>query len=106
VRPPIEINDAIQVTRPGGLIKLDNQVIRVEDKSYAALGLQSRYLLFLRYIPSANGYMVSDVKGDFILEKKSFKTLSRLGVPKELENSVDSQTLLREVHNSVSVGCN
>jgi hypothetical protein len=50
--------------------------------------------------------MVSDVKGDFILEKKSFKTLSRLGVPKELENSVDSQTLLREVHNSVSVGCN
>lgn len=103
---PVEVNGIIQVTRPGGLIKLDNQVIRVEDKSYSPLELKKQYLLFLKFIPSANGYVVSDVKGDFQLEDKSFKKLSAFGLPKELESKDDSQALLREVRNSISVNCN
>lgn len=34
---PIDINDTVQITRPGGLIKLGDQVIRVEDGSYKPL---------------------------------------------------------------------
>lgn len=64
----IAVNGDIQITRPGGLIKLENQVIRVEDKSYPPLEIKKKYLLFLKFIPSANGYIVSDAKGDLCLK--------------------------------------
>lgn len=102
---PIEVNNSIQFTRPGGLIKLDNQVIRVEDKSYPQLEIKKKYLLFLKFIPSANGYIVSDAKGDFILENNSFKKLSRLRMPEELEGKSELQALLSEVRNSISTDC-
>jgi hypothetical protein len=103
---PIEVDKSIEVTRPGGLIRLDGQLIRVEDKSYEPLQINGKYLLFLNFIPSANGYIVSDIKGDFILENNSFKKLSRFSLPEELETGNDSQDLLNQVRNSVSIGCN
>lgn len=102
---PIEVNHKIQFTRPGGLIKLDNQLIRVDDKSYPALETKKKYLLFLKFVPSANGYIVSDAKGDFIFENDSFKKLSSLETPKELESKIEPQAFLREVRNSVSADC-
>lgn len=102
---PIKFNENIQITRPGGLIKLDDQVIRVEDKSYEPLSINKEYLLFLRFVQSANGYLVADVKGDFVLENNSFKKLSRFALPKELESDNDSQKLLSNVRNSLSIGC-
>lgn len=101
----VEVNNSIEFTRPGGLIKLDNQVIRVEDKSYPQLETKKKYLLFLKFIPSTNGYMVYDARSDFILENNSFKTLSRLGVPKEIESKNEPQSLIYEVRNSVSPDC-
>ncbi len=101
----IKVNNSIQFTRPGGLIKLDNQAIRVEDKSYPPLGKHKKYLLFLKFVPSANGYIVSDARGDFILEDNSFRKISRLEVPRELESKNEPQTLLGEVRNSVSSDC-
>lgn len=102
---PVEINNNVQVTRPGGLIKLDNQMIRVEDKSYEPLQIKKRYLLFLRFVPSANGYIVSDVKGDFLLENDSVKKLSKFVLPDELESNKDSQMLLSNVRSSVLTRC-
>ena len=102
---PVEVNNSVQVTRPGGLIKLDNQVIRVEDKSYEPLQLEKKYLLFLHFIPSANGYIVSDVKGDFLFEKNSVKNLSKFALPEGLESNNDSQKLLSGVRSSVLTGC-
>jgi hypothetical protein len=101
---PIEVNNNIQITRPGGLIKLDDQLIRVEDKLYETLQIKKTYLLFLRFIPSANGYIVSDANGDFSIENNSFKELSKLGLPTELKNK-SSETLLNEVHNAISIDC-
>jgi hypothetical protein len=103
---PIEINNSIQLTRPGGVIKLDSQIIRVEDRSYAPLQMKNKYLLFLRFLPSTNGYVVSSFKGDFMLQGNSFKKLSLRALPKELENNNDSQILLNNVANSVKAGCN
>lgn len=102
---PIEINNSIQLTRPGGLIKLNNQLIRVEDRSYTPLQMKSNYLLFLRFVSSANGYIVSSFRGDFMLEGNSFKKLSLRAIPKELESNNESQTLLNGVRNSVQSGC-
>ncbi len=102
---PIETDKNIQVTRPGGLIKLDNQVIRVEDKSYEPLLSKNNYLLFLAFIPTAKGYVVSDVKGDFLLKDNYFEKLSKFKLPEELENNNDSQMLLNNVRNAILIGC-
>ena len=102
---PIKINKSIEITRPGGLIKLDNQVIRVEDQLYSPLETKKQYLLFLKFIPSANGYTISDVKGDFLLEENSSKKLSRLGLPENIERRNDTQTLLTNVKNSALSNC-
>lgn len=102
---PVEANNGVQVTRPGGLIKLDNQVIRVEDKSYEPLQIKKRYLLFLRFLPLANGYIVSDVKGDFLLENNSAKKLSKFSLPEGIENNNGSETLFSNIRSSISTGC-
>ncbi len=101
---PIEVNSTIQITRPGGLIKFDNQIIRAEDLSYEPLQKNKEYLLFLKFVPTTNGYVVSSPESDFILDNKSFKKLTKLASPEEL-TSKDSQSLLNDVSNSVLAGC-
>jgi hypothetical protein len=102
---PIEVNNIIQITRPGGVIKLDNRRIQVVDPTYIPLQKNKEYLLFLRFVPSANGYVVASPKGDFVLEGKSFRKLSRLPTPELGENNDESQSLLNDVRSSVSAGC-
>jgi len=104
--PPsqIDTNTRIQVTRPGGLISLDGQVIRAEDMSYEALQAGKEYLLFLRFVPEAKGYIVFSPEGDFLLEQRSTRTLSKTALPDGLAD-IDSQSLLNEVRKSLSIGC-
>lgn len=102
---PIEVNINIQITRPGGLIKLNNRRIRIEDRSYEPLQKNKEYLLFLRFIPSANGYMASSDEGDFVLGNNSFKTLSKRFLPEELKGDDNSERLLNAVRSSISAGC-
>jgi hypothetical protein len=92
------------VTRPGGRISLDGQVIRAEDMSYEALQANKDYLLFLRFVPEANGYIVSSPEGDFLLEQRSTRTLSKTALPDGLAD-IDSQSLLNEIRKSLLVGC-
>jgi hypothetical protein len=101
----IDENTSLEVTRPGGLIKLDNQLIRVEDQSYKPLQNNKDYLLFLKFIPDVNGYMVSDISGDFVLENKSFKQLRKTIFSEELEKINDSQVFLDNIKIAVSDGC-
>jgi hypothetical protein len=101
----IEVNNDIQITRPGGLIKLDNQIIRAEDKSYAQLQTGKTYLLFLKFVSKANGYMVSNVNGDFVLENNTIKSLSKLSIPEGLKFNEDSEDLINLIKASVSANC-
>ncbi len=103
---PIEINNQIKITRPGGLIKLDNRLIRIEDQSYEPLLKNKKYLLFLRFVPTANGYMIASPEGDFLLENNAFKTLAKRPLPKELKSGDNSETLLNAVRNFTSMVCN
>jgi hypothetical protein len=102
---PIKVKEGIHVTRPGGLISLDGQVIRANDLSYEPLQPGKEYLLFLRFVPAANGYFVSSPDGDFALTDRSVRTLSKTALPDGLAD-IDSQTLLNEVRKSVSLDCN
>lgn len=100
----IDINTSIQATRPGGLISLDGQVIRAEDMSYEPLQSGKEYLLFLRFVPAAKGYIVSSPDGDFLLEQRSTRTLSKTALPDGLAG-INSQSLLDEIRKSLSFGC-
>lgn len=103
---PIKAYNHIEVTRPGGIIKLDNRRIKVEDFSYAPLQKNKEYLLFIRYVPSTNDYVVASPKGDFLLENNSFKALGRRSLPEDLRSGDNYQSLLKDVRSSVSAGCN
>lgn len=103
---PLEVNKTITVARPGGLIKIDNkQVIKFDDANYKPLQINKDYILFLKFVPEANGYIVSDSKGDFELENNSFKSLSQRSLPKQLETGSDSESLIKMIENSVSAKC-
>ena len=87
----------IDVTRPGGLISLDSRRIRIVDLSYEPLQPGRTYLLFLKYIPAAGGYMPADPSGDFALESGSFIKFSKRPVPKELQGKIRSKDLLNAI---------
>jgi hypothetical protein len=102
---PMEVNKNIQITRPGGFIKLDNQLIRVTDQSYETLQLKKSYLLFLKYVPGADGYIVSDSKGDFSLDNTSFRSLSKQSLPKDLKDGRNGDELINNTRNAVLGTC-
>ena len=100
----IESNQNIEITRPGGVIKFDNRIITVKDERYEPLQMEKKYLLFLQSIPEANGYTVASPNGDFILENKSFKKISKGLSPDGLVKG-ESMDLLNNVQQSISTGC-
>lgn len=101
---PIKVNNNIEIARPGGIIRLDNRRITVEDKSYELLLKNKDYLLFLRFVPSTNGYVIASAEGDFILENNSFKKLSKRPLSEELKNN-NPQSLLNAIGEAISVAC-
>lgn len=101
---PIKVSKSIEITRPGGVIRLNNRRITFEDQSYQPLQKNKDYILFLRFLPSANGYVVASNEGDFMLENNSFKKLSKLSLPGVPDNN-NSQDLLNALQKAVSEGC-
>jgi hypothetical protein len=101
---PVESGQGINVTRPGGKIKLDDRIITVTDERFEQLQLGKRYLLFLRFVPAANGYMAANPDGDFVLENDLFKKISKNPLPSELGNG-KSDDLLSNIRESISSGC-
>jgi hypothetical protein len=102
-RSPISRREAISVTRPGGLIKVEGQLIRFEDRSFKQLQLKKEYLLFLRYLPGASGYVLANEKGNIILENGNFKQLGRPAP--ELNNFDGAQMLLNTVREFATNNC-
>lgn len=103
---PIDNGGTIQVTRSGGLISYSDQVIRVRGPFTVQLKKNKIYLLFLHYVPGANGYSAADFQGDFVQTGNRFAPLSNYGVPRGVNELLDSQTLLNSIKKSVSIGCN
>jgi len=102
---PIESNNKIQITRPGGLIKLDYQVVRVQDRLYEQLKKNKKYLLFLKFVPSTQGYLVSNAKGDFVLQDNHLKSLSHAGIPSDLRSINEYQVVLNNIRSFAFKDC-
>lgn len=76
----VQPNGKIVVTRPGGAVKLNGNVIRMIDKSFQPLETGERYLLFLRFIPSTGAYQWVSEESSFEIKtnKVSRQTERRL----------------------------
>lgn len=102
----IGTNQTISITRPGGLIKVDNQLIKFEDLNYEPLKINREYLLFLKFVPLAKGYVTASPEGDFLLDNNMFKSLSKRGLINEINKDVESEILFNRIQSAVSANCN
>lgn len=102
---PLEINENIQIIRSGGLIKLDGYVFRFENTAIQQLERNKHYLLFLKYVPEANGYTANNSLSDFILEGNRFISLSKASLPEKIRMENDYQTIFNDVRSSVKRSC-
>jgi hypothetical protein len=98
-------NENIQISRSGGLVKLDGYVFRVENTAIQQLKKDKDYLLFLNYVPEANGYIANNSFGDFVLEDDRLVSLSKAPLPKKIKTDNDYQTITNDIRSSVERGC-
>jgi len=69
----VNIGDLTTVAWPGGRVKLDGRTIGAIDFSYAQLKPNSKYLLFLRYVPDAKGYIPVGPESDYEIDSDALK---------------------------------
>lgn len=100
----LEDTASIEVTRPGGRIRLNGQIIDAEDQAYPPLQIDGEYLLFLKYVPTSEGYLVANPKGDFVLEKGLLVPLSSATVPEGLKMN-DSISLTNDIRDAMAHPC-
>ncbi|MGI8470403.1 MAG: hypothetical protein ACR2N3_18340 [Pyrinomonadaceae bacterium] len=94
---PIQVNSVIQVTRPGGNIRYNGRLIRFIDGKHSPLLGGNYYLLFLKYVPEASGYIPLDESDDYFLNgNKATPTILSSTRGKEVEPE-DAGSLLNFV---------
>lgn len=93
------------VTYPGGVVQLNNRIIRAEDRSFLLLKPGGEYLLFLKFIPETGAYQVFNSKANFHIENAQVTKLTEEGIPPALANIVDLKSLLRDVKAALTKGC-
>jgi len=102
---PIASGGSIDVTRPGGIIKLDGHLIKIEERSYEPLQKGMKYLLFLKFLAPANGYLPSGSQGDFALNDNSFRKLATQPLPKDSATISDNQKLQNSIREGALKPC-
>jgi hypothetical protein len=102
---PFQIGKVIEVARSGGIVQIDKRRIKIDDYSYEPLKISNRYLLFLRFVPGAEGYVAASPEGDFMLDGDSYRKLARRPVPESLEGKNDSRELSDSVSAAIKAGC-
>jgi hypothetical protein len=102
---PIDKGAVVNIARPGGFIKIDDQLIRFDDARYQSLHPGEEYLLFLKHAPRANGYVVAAPEGDFVLTADGYESLSALPVPNSLRKGTNSHALTTDIGRSVGQKC-
>lgn len=102
---PIQPNNNIIVTRPGGTIKLNGKVIRAIDVSFKPLEKGGRVLLFLKFIPATGAYRTFSSKGSFKLDGNELVKLTDEFLPEELESEKDAASFIANVRSEAANSC-
>lgn len=104
-KSPIELGASLEVTRPGGFIKIGEQLVKLDDRSFKPLETGKEYLLYLRFVSSAKGYKVFDFQSDFALENGVAKSLSSQLKQPELKNGAKSKDILELAKTAALTDC-
>jgi hypothetical protein len=67
---PIQLDQDITVTRPGGTVQLNGHKVKAIDVSFQPFQGGKRYLLFLSFITATNSYKSISSTGSFQLDNK------------------------------------
>ena len=67
---------SITVTRPGGKVLLEGQVITFNVDSFKPLTPGHRYLLFLKFLPNTGAYRAVDQRSSFDISDSKVESLS------------------------------
>jgi hypothetical protein len=103
---PIQSNSNIVVTRIGGAVQINGHVARATDKSFKLLEVGSRYLLFLRFIPSTGAYQTYSSQGTFLLRDDQIVNLTDESLPQELKNGKEIKSFIADVRSTIAEACN
>jgi hypothetical protein len=105
VAAPIQAADTITATRDGGVVELNNRILRAKRDDFDATLVGKRYLLFLQYIPATGSYLMYG-NGAFQLEAERVIALGP-GAREELlkGGSKDATGFLNEVRAFGKRGC-
>jgi len=96
--------NVIAVSRPGGKVKIGDLTLHAQDRSYDQLEKGSEYILFLKYLSSANGYLVTDPRADFRVQGSWTFSISPVGVPRELRDG-DTNLFVRRISSAAKAVC-
>jgi hypothetical protein len=103
---PILTTSDLTITRPGGVIQLDNKSVRALDESLEPLRIGNRYLLFLKYITATASYEAFKSSGSFQISDKKTIKLSKESLPGELESGRDADSFSLQIRGVLTIPCN
>jgi hypothetical protein len=103
---PIQSASDLTITRPGGVIQLENKSVRALDESLEPLRIGNRYILFLKYIPATASYEAFNSSGSFQISDKKTIKLTRESLPGELESGRDAGSLFLQIRGALAIPCN
>jgi hypothetical protein len=101
----IKSGSQIQITRPGGDVIVNTQIIRVEDKNIEFLKKAGQYVLFLHYVPKARGYIMAERDGDMLVQGNVANGLSNPELPAYLGRNLSTESYFRDLYLAVGRGC-
>lgn len=98
---PIQKKTTLTVSRPGGLIRIDDRVVEAVDEAFPLLRKGSRYVLFLRYIVTTGSYQALGSVATYGLQdgRASALTTESIDIP-----TMDELCFLGEVRSAVLYG--
>lgn len=102
---PINPQSNITITRQGGAIKLNGKVIRGIDLSFKPFEMDSRVLLFLRFIPATGAYETFTSEGSFMLVGSELVKLTDEALPPELESEKDAASFISKIRSQAVNPC-
>lgn len=102
---PIQLTSDLTISRPGGIVQLNNKKVRALDESLEPLSIGDRYVLFLNYIPTTGSYKASNSNGSFQLSDKKIIKLTKESLPSKLETGNDAESLFLEIRNATAIPC-
>jgi hypothetical protein len=94
---PIQNGSTVTVARPGGAILLNGRRIQVRDMSFEPFKSGARYVLFLKFIPTAGAYMALNSKAAFQIQNNRIFKVTKESLVPELDGTTDAEAFLAEV---------